>query len=107
MGYIEEWVTARLVGEAQIGTLWEGTSNINALDVVQRAVGKSGGHKTLSAWLKAKYEPSASLPGQYKGRLGATLARVEPSVEADAAHPSPEKRARAAAGDLYHAAASA
>lgn len=51
--------------DAQIGTLWEGTPNINALDVVQRAVGKSGGHKTLSAALKAKYEASASLPGQY------------------------------------------
>ena len=31
-------------------------SNINALDVVQRAVGKAGGHKTLTAALKAKYE---------------------------------------------------
>jgi len=51
LGYIEEWVTARLVRDAQIGTLWEGTSNINALDVVQRAVGKAGGHKTLSAAL--------------------------------------------------------
>ena len=85
LGYIEEWVTARLVRDAQIGTLWEGTSNINALDVVQRAVGKSGGHKTLSAALKAKYEPSGALPGQYKGLLGATLDRVERFVEAVAA----------------------
>jgi hypothetical protein len=82
IGYIEEWVTARLVRDAQIGTLWEGTSNINALDVVQRAVGKSGGHKTLTAALKAKYEPSGSLPGQYKGLLGATLDRVERFAEA-------------------------
>jgi alkylation response protein AidB-like acyl-CoA dehydrogenase len=103
IGYIEEWVTARLVRDAQIGTLWEGTSNINALDVVQRAVGKSGGHKTLSAALKAKYEPSASLPGQYKGLLGATLDRVERFVEAVAADPRHEKRARLAAGALYHA----
>lgn len=103
LGYIEEWVTARLVRDAQIGTLWEGTSNINALDVVQRAVGKSGGHKTLSAALKAKYEPSGALPGQYKGLLGATLDRVERFVEAVAADPKHEKRSRLAAGALYHA----
>jgi acyl-CoA dehydrogenase len=102
LGYIEEWVTARLVRDAQIGTLWEGTSNINALDVVQRAVGKSGGHKTLSAALKDKYERSASLPGQYKGLLGATLDRVERFVEAVAADPKQEKRCRLAAGALYH-----
>jgi len=68
--------------DAQIGTLWEGTSNINALDVVQRAVGKAGGHKTVSAALKDKYERSDALPGQYKGLLGATLDRVERFVEA-------------------------
>lgn len=103
IGYIEEWVTARLVRDAQIGTIWEGTSNINALDVVQRAVGKSGGHKTLSAALKAKYEPSGALPGQYKGLLGATLDQVERFVEAVAADPRQEKRSRLAAGALYHA----
>jgi len=103
IGYIEEWVTPRLVRDAQIGTIWEGTSNINALDVVQRAVGKSGGHKTLSAALKAKYEPSGALPGQYKGLLGATLDRVERFVEAVAQDPRQEKRSRLAAGALYHA----
>ena len=103
LGYIEEWATARLVRDAQIGTLWEGTSNINALDVVQRAVGKSGGHKTLSAALRAKYEPSPSLPGQFKGLLGATLDRVERFAEAVASDPKHEKRSRLAAGALYHA----
>jgi len=103
LGYIEEWVTARLVRDAQIGTLWEGTSNINALDVVQRAVGKAGGHKTVSAALKDKYERSDALPGQYKGLLGATLDRVERFVEAVATDPKQEKRCRLAAGALYHA----
>lgn len=107
LGYIEEWATARLVRDAQIGTLWEGTSNINALDVVQRAVGKTGGHKTLTAALKDKYERSDALPGQYKGLLGATLDRVERFVEAVAADPAQEKRCRLAAGTLYHAASAA
>jgi acyl-CoA dehydrogenase len=107
LGYIEEWVTARLVRDAQIGTLWEGTSNINALDVVQRAVGKVGGHRTLTAALKDRYERSNELPGQYKGLLGATLDRVERFVEAVAADPRQEKRCRLAAGALYHAATAA
>jgi alkylation response protein AidB-like acyl-CoA dehydrogenase len=103
LGYIEEWATARLVRDAQVGTLWEGTSNINALDVVQRAVGKSGGHKVLTAALKDRLERSGSLPGQYKGMLGATLDRVERFVEAVAQDPKQEKRSRLAAGALYHA----
>src|SRR6266404_5212088 len=103
LGYIEEWATARLVRDAQVGTLWEGTSNINALDVVQRAVGKSGSHKVLTAALKDRLERSGSLPGQYKGMLGATLDRVERFVEAVAQDPKQEKRSRLAAGALYHA----
>ena len=50
-GYIEEWVNARLVRDAHIGVLWEGTSNINALDIITRAVGKSRAHRTLGAAL--------------------------------------------------------
>ena len=46
-GYIEEWVNARLVRDAHVGLLWEGTSNINALDIITRAVGKSGAHRAL------------------------------------------------------------
>ena len=107
LGYIEEWVTARLVRDAQVGTLWEGTSNINALDVVQRAVGKVGGHRTLTAALKDRFESATELPGQYKGLLGAALERVERFVEAVAADPGHEKRCRLAAGALYHAASAA
>jgi len=42
----QEWVTARLVRDAQIGTLWEGTSNIICARRVQRASRQGGGHKT-------------------------------------------------------------
>ena len=73
---------------------------------MQRAVGKAQGHKTLTAALKAKYEPSG-LPGQYEGLLGATLDRVERFAEAVASDAKHEKRARLAAGALYHAASAA
>src|ERR1700689_1430437 len=50
-GYIEEWVNARVIRDAHIGVLWEGTSNINALDIITRAVGKSRAHRTLETAL--------------------------------------------------------
>lgn len=34
-GYIEEWVNARLVRDAHLGSVWEGTTNIIALDVLR------------------------------------------------------------------------
>jgi acyl-CoA dehydrogenase len=38
-GYIEEWSDARLVRDSHLGSIWEGTSNIVALDVL-RAIRK-------------------------------------------------------------------
>jgi alkylation response protein AidB-like acyl-CoA dehydrogenase len=40
-GYVEEWPNARLVRDSYLGAIWEGTSNVVALDV-QRAVTKDG-----------------------------------------------------------------
>src|SRR5699024_4661782 len=40
-GYIEEWVEPRLVRDAHLGSIWEGTSNIVALDVI-RAMDRNG-----------------------------------------------------------------
>ena len=41
-GYIEEWPEARLLRDAHLGSIWEGTSNIVALDVL-RAARREGG----------------------------------------------------------------
>ncbi|MBE3075440.1 MAG: hypothetical protein IMZ75_10940, partial [Actinobacteria bacterium] len=38
-GYIEEWPEARLLRDAHVGSIWEGSSNIIALDVL-RAIRK-------------------------------------------------------------------
>ncbi len=45
-GYIEEWTEPRLVRDAHLGSIWEGTSNIVALDVL-RAINKSDGLAVL------------------------------------------------------------
>ena len=47
-GYVEEWVNARLLRDAYLGAIWEGSTNVVALDV-QRAIAKDGGLEPLAA----------------------------------------------------------
>ena len=101
-GYIEEWVNARLVRDAHIGVLWEGTSNINALDIVTRAVGKSGAHRALASALAKLLDQAAAIPASFRDRLGATRDRSIAFAERVAAEPVLEQSARQAASGLYH-----
>src|SRR6478672_12605312 len=96
-GYIEEWVNARLVRDAHIGVLWEGTSNINALDIITRAVGKSRAHKTLEAALKKLLEEATPIPAAFRGRLRLALDRTLVFAERVAAESALEESARRAA----------
>src|SRR6185369_11059152 len=61
-GYIEEWPNGRLLRDAHLGAIWEGTSSVVALDV-QRAVLKDGGLEALAGYagerLAAVSEPAA------------------------------------------------
>jgi alkylation response protein AidB-like acyl-CoA dehydrogenase len=101
-GYIEEWVQARLVRDAHIGVLWEGTSNINALDIIARAVGRSRAHKALQAALLKLLDEAAAIPAPFRNRLRQTLDRAVSFAEAVAAEPAREEDARRAASALYH-----
>jgi len=102
-GYIEEWVHARLVRDAHIGVLWEGTSNINALDIIKRAVGKSRSHLILGAALKRRLDEATALPKGLRNRLRLALERALAFAEHVAAETSAEMNARLAASALYHA----
>ncbi len=101
-GYIEEWVQARLVRDAHIGVLWEGTSNINALDIITRAVGKSRAHRTLEAALKRLLDAATAIPPAFRDRLRLALDRALAFAERVAAEPGLEANARQAASGLYH-----
>src|SRR6202011_1016989 len=92
-GYIEEWVHARLVRDAHLGVLWEGTSNINALDIITRAVGKSFAHKALQAALVKMLDQAASIPAAFRDRLRQTLERTVAFAERVAAEPDAEQHA--------------
>ena len=73
-GYIEDWVNPRLIRDAQVGLLWEGTSNINALDVIGRAVGKSGAHRALQSMLQRPlgriHNPARAVSRRFAERAG-------------------------------------
>ena len=103
VAYIEEWVNPRLIRDAHVGVLWEGTSNINGLDVIQRAVGKEGAHHALRALLEHRLAECGALPVAFQGRLKTALDRAIALAEAVAASPSGEPQARRAASALYHA----
>jgi acyl-CoA dehydrogenase len=102
-GYIEEWVQPRLVRDAHIGVLWEGTSNINALDIITRAVGKSRAHRTLETALLKLLDEAAAIPASFRSRLRQALDRALRFAEQVAAEPALEENARKAASALYHA----
>jgi len=102
-GYIEDWPNARLIRDAHLGLLWEGTSNINALDAVQRAIGKAGAHRALEGELAERLDGSNGLPGQFRTRLAHGVTDAFRLAEEVASDPRNERFCRIAAGQLYHA----
>lgn len=58
-GYIEDWPTARQLRDAQCHTIWEGTENINSLDVL-RSMGKLATHEPLLARVNSALEKASS-----------------------------------------------
>lgn len=100
-GYIEDWVNPRLVRDAQIGLLWEGTSNINALDVTTRAAAKAGAHKDLGAALTETLETTNDMPGQMRGELHGIVDRAVAFADTVAKSKN-ESLARRASDALYN-----
>src|ERR1700733_12367971 len=96
-GYIEEWVNARLIRDAQVGVLWEGTSNINALDIITRAVGRNRAHRTLGTELTKLLDNAAGVPAGFRDRLRLALDRTLAFAERVAAEPALEASCRQAA----------
>lgn len=47
-GYIEDWINPRLLRDAHLGSIWEGSSNVIALDVL-RCMRKEQAHQTLAS----------------------------------------------------------
>jgi acyl-CoA dehydrogenase len=102
-GYIEDWPNARLVRDAHLGLLWEGTSNINSLDVVQRAVRKERAHLALREDLAERLRAMRGLPKRFCMRIENAVTHAMRFAEEVAAHPESERFCRVAANQLYQA----
>lgn len=96
LGYIEEWSDARLVRDAHLGSIWEGTSNIVALDAM-RAIRREDALGALRPALEAM------LPqGALGAALGASLTKAC-DFAAQVSKDNDAVRARQAATGLYYA----
>jgi len=75
-GYIEEWSDPRLLRDSHLGSIWEGTSNIVALDVV-RAIRRENSlpaTRELVEWLLAEGQPvNKELASLQQERIDATF----------------------------------
>ena len=92
-GYIEEFSDARLLRDAHLGSIWEGTSNIVALDVI-RAAQREGSLPVLAARIRELLGNGESLPEALPA-LDRVLSLAQVALD-DAA------LARQAASALYH-----
>ena len=102
IGYVEEWVNPRLVRDAHLGSIWEGASNVVAIDVVARAVGKHACQEPFIADVDGKLAEAAELPATYRDRLRAMLADAGGKLAAVAADPHGEAAMRQVTSLFYH-----
>jgi alkylation response protein AidB-like acyl-CoA dehydrogenase len=107
IGYIEEWVNPRLLRDAYLGSIWEGTSNIVALDALTRAVGRHRCHEAFGAELYAKLQDAEGVPAPFRERVRGALEKAIAFAASVAANAQDEAAARQAASALYHAATAA
>ena len=103
-GYIEEFATARLLRDAHLGSIWEGTGNIVALDALKRAVGRHGAEAALAADLHARLDESATVPQAWRDRLRGLIDRAVGFAREVASRADNEGDARRATTSLYHVA---
>jgi alkylation response protein AidB-like acyl-CoA dehydrogenase len=97
-GYIEEWPDARLVRDAHLGSIWEGTSNIVAQDVL-RAIKREGALEALDHDLDALERETGPNEDLFRARECAQAFARDVATAGDAEH------ARQAASGLYYSTA--
>jgi len=104
IGYIEEFVTPRLLRDAHLGSIWEGTGNIVAIDALKRAVGRHGADSALAADLHARIDDSPNVPQAWRNRLRDLSDRAVAFAREVASRIDNEGDARRATSLLYHVA---
>ncbi|MGB0928973.1 MAG: acyl-CoA dehydrogenase family protein [Pikeienuella sp.] len=106
-GYIEEWSDARVLRDAHLGSIWEGTSNIVALDVA-RATRRAGALDALRAYAGALLDEAAGVyadngAGADVDGVRAVFDRAADLLDRVANDPGAEGDVRLAASAVYNA----
>ena len=108
-GYIEEWVNPRLLRDSHLGAIWEGASNVVALDV-QRALVRDDGQTALSGLIAQRLEGvSEPLAQSWIHATRSALRATADAIGTWTALPGPDRElsARPVADALYHLLAAA
>ncbi|MEA2861229.1 MAG: acyl-CoA dehydrogenase [Methylobacteriaceae bacterium] len=100
-GYIEDFVEARLLRDAHLGSIWEGTSNIVASDAIARAVGREAADAVLEQVLRQQLAGAAALPENFRARLEELVSRAF-NFARDVAIAKDDAAMRRAASALYN-----
>jgi alkylation response protein AidB-like acyl-CoA dehydrogenase len=103
-GYVEEWVNPRLLRDAYLGAIWEGSANVVALDV-QRAIVKDRGLPALAAFIAdrlARVSEPAAKPWVDLVRAGLEALSRQTAAWAALSADERELQARPVAEALYH-----
>jgi len=103
-GYIEEWGDPRIVRDAHLGSIWEGTGNIVALDVM-RAIRREGSLPVWQAHVRQLVADSQWHPAAQARLLG--LVDQASALALAATEREHEALTRQAASALYHLTAAA
>jgi acyl-CoA dehydrogenase len=104
-GYVDEWPNGRLLRDSYLGAIWEGSSNVVALDV-QRAILRDGGCLALASFIRDRLarvtepmvKPWVDVVASTVGDIEGTVAQW-PQTDAGAR----DLEARPIADALYHA----
>ena len=104
IGYVEEFACARLLRDAHLGSIWEGTGNIVALDALTRAVGRHSAEAALAADLAARLDESGAVPVAFRDRLRRNVDAAIGFAQRVARDAANEADARRATSALYHVA---
>ena len=104
IGYIEEFATARLLRDAHLGSIWEGTGNIVAIDALKRAVGRHGADAALPPTCMPGSTTAPNVPQAWRDTLRGLVDRAIGFAREVAGRIDNEAEARRATSLLYHVA---
>ncbi|WP_020177882.1 acyl-CoA dehydrogenase [Methylopila sp. M107] len=81
MGYVEETGAARLLRDARIAPIYEGTNGVQAIDLVTRKLPQSGG-ETVRGVIAGLRATASRVEIAHNHSLGATARRLDEAVDA-------------------------